>query len=67
MDNDTANEKAEVLVIASKVKSYIKNTGGLNSSAAIFEILSQKVKEICDAAIENAKNDKRKTVKEKDF
>ena len=64
---DTNNEKNEVLVVSSKVKNYIKTNSGLNSSSAIMDILSSKVKELCDQAIENAKNDKRKTVKERDF
>jgi histone H3/H4 len=65
--SDMSNEKSEVLVVSSKVKNYIKSTSGLNTSAAIMDILTDKVKELCDQAIENAKNDKRKTVKEKDF
>ena len=57
----------EILVIASKVKSYIKSTGGLNTSAAAIEVLSERVREICDRAIENAKKDKRKTLKDRDI
>lgn len=61
------SEKGEVLVIASKVKKYIKTNGGLNSSGSIVDVLTKKVEELCDAAIENAKNDGRKTVMDKDF
>ena len=57
---------SEILVIASKVKSYIKNKGGLNTSAAAIEALSDKLREVCDTAIENAKQDKRKTLKDRD-
>ena len=57
----------EVLVITSKVKAYIKSKGGLNTSATAFQALSDKVREICNNAIENAKNDKRKTVKDRDI
>ncbi len=64
---DTGNEKSEVLVVSSKVKNYIKEKSGLNSSSAIMDVLTSKVKELCDRAIENAVNDKRKTVKDKDF
>ena len=56
----------EVLVVASKVKAYIKSKGGMNTSATAIDALSDKVRELCDAAIENAKNDKRKTVKDRD-
>jgi histone H3/H4 len=61
-----ANSKTEVLVVTSKVKAYIKKKGGLNTSASTIEALSDKVREICDNAIQNAKNDGRKTVKDRD-
>ena len=60
-------EKAEVLVVASKVKNYIKTNSELSTSAEVYNVLSQNVRELCDQAIENAKNAKRKTVMAKDF
>lgn len=57
----------EALVIASKVKAYIKKSGDLKCSAAVIDVLSDKVRALCDAAIASAKADKRKTVQEKDF
>ena len=42
----------EVLVITSKVKAYIKSKGGLNTSATAVQALSDKVREICNNAIE---------------
>ncbi|TVQ38025.1 MAG: hypothetical protein EA384_10395 [Spirochaetaceae bacterium] len=57
----------ESLVIASKVKSYIKNTGDLKCSAAVMDVLSDKIRAICDEAIRSAVADKRKTVQEKDI
>ena len=51
-------EKVEVLVVASKVKNYIKTTSELSTSAEVYNVLSQKVRELCDQAIENAKNAK---------
>ncbi len=57
----------ENLVVASKVKTYIKEAGDLKCSAAVFDSLSDKIRAMCDAAIESAKADKRKTVQEKDF
>ncbi|HBD93644.1 MAG: hypothetical protein A2015_12890 [Spirochaetes bacterium GWF1_31_7] len=59
--------KNEVLVVSSKLKSYIKETSGLSTSAAVIDAVSAKIKEMCDKAIENAKNDKRKTVMDRDF
>ena len=57
----------ETLVIASKVKAYIKEASDLNCSAAVIDVLSDKVRELCDAAIKSAKADARKTLLEKDF
>ncbi len=56
----------ETLVVASKVKAYIKAKSGLKCSASVIDALSKRVGELCDAAIENAKGDKRKTVQDKD-
>ncbi len=57
----------ESLVIASKVKNYIKETSELKCSAAVIDVLSDKVRVMCDEAMKNAKADGRKTVQEKDF
>lgn len=56
----------EVLVVASKLKKYIKDTAGMNTSASVLEELSNRVRVMCDQAIENAKSDGRKTVKDRD-
>jgi histone H3/H4 len=65
--SDNANEKKEILVISSKIKKYVKQTSGLSTSAAVLEVLSKKVEELCNKAIENAKNAKRKTLMDRDF
>ena len=57
----------EVLVVASKVKSYIREKSQMNTSAAVMEVLSEKVRALCDQAIENANRDGRKTVKDRDI
>ncbi len=57
---------SEVLVVASKVKTYIKDKSGMNTSGAVPEELSKRLATILDRAIENAKNDGRKTVMDRD-
>jgi len=57
----------EILVVASKLKNYIRSTSGMNTSANVMAVLSDKVRELCDQAIDNARNDKRKTIKDRDF
>ncbi|MFN7685456.1 MAG: hypothetical protein ACK5QT_08610 [Oligoflexia bacterium] len=66
--NQTEGKEAEILVVASKTKDYIRaSSGGMNTSAAVMKVLSDKVRELCNQAINRARDDKRKTVMEKDF
>ena len=57
---------ADVLVVTSKVKGYIKEAAGFNTSGTTIKALSDVVKKICDQAIENAQKDGRKTVMDRD-
>lgn len=57
----------EVLVVVSKLKNYVRNTSGMNTSGGVAAVLSNLVKGLCNQAIENAKKDGRKTVMERDF
>ncbi len=57
----------EVLVVASKFKNYIRERSGMNTSANVLEVVSDKLREMCDQAIENARKDGRRTVKDRDF
>lgn len=59
--------KTEVLVVASKLKNYIREKSGMNTSAAVIEVLSNKLRQLCDEAVERAKQDGRKTVMDRDF
>lgn len=57
----------ETLVVASKVKAFIKKHGEMNTSGAVMEALTKIVQKECLKAIENAKTEKRKTVMDRDF
>ena len=57
----------EALVVASKLKTYIRTKSGMNTSSAVIDALSSKIRTLCDQAIENAKRDGRKTVMDRDF
>ena len=70
MDNENQNEGAagaESLVVASKLKAYIRTKSQMNTSASVVQVLSDKLREMCDQAIENAKREGRKTVMDRDF
>ena len=58
---------AEVLVVASKIKKYIKDKAGMNTSGSTMEALSQLVTQALDQAIEKARSDGRKTVMDRDL
>lgn len=57
----------EVLVIASRLKDYIQARGDMNTAAAVMDVLSDHLRQICDRAIEEARQDGRKTVMERDL
>ena len=61
------NTEKEILIVASKLKNYIRNKSGMNTSAAVVDVLSDKIRELCDHAVEAAKQDGRKTVMDRDF
>jgi hypothetical protein len=61
------NLPEDILVVVSKLKSYVKARGDLSTSADVSEALSTIIRNECDKAIENAKRDGRKTLMGKDF
>ena len=60
-------EEQEVLVVVSKLKNYIRAKSDMNTSGGVAAALSDRVRQLCDQAIENARKDGRKTVMERDF
>jgi histone H3/H4 len=58
---------ADVLVVTSKVKKFIKESGGCNTSAETIDMLSKAVQALCQKGIESAKADGRKTVMARDI
>jgi hypothetical protein len=56
----------EVLIVASRLKSYIKQTSGMNTSDGVLGPLSEIVRKVCQDAIRNAERDGRKTVLDRD-
>ena len=58
----------EVLVIASRLKAYVRQrSGDLSTSAEALEVLSDLIRQQCDDAIRRARMDGRRTVKGRDF
>lgn len=60
-------EMADVLVVTSKVKKFIKENGDCNTSSETIAVLSDAVRKLCQKGIDNAKADGRKTVMARDI
>jgi hypothetical protein len=56
----------EILIVASRLKDYIRAKSGFNTSDGVLAPLSDAVRRLCDEAIENADRLERKTVLERD-
>ena len=57
----------EVLVIASRLKAYVRERYGMNTSDAVLEVLSKELRRLCDHAVVRAREDGRKTLLDRDF
>ena len=57
----------EVLVVVSKLKTHVKQEGGLNTAGNVGEALSDLIRQLLSVAIENAKKDGRKTLMDRDL
>lgn len=65
--NSVMNKSDDVLVVASKLKAYIRDRSDMNTSASVLDVLSEMIRHSCDLAIENARQEGRKTVMDRDF
>lgn len=57
----------ETLVVVSKLKNYIKEKSQMNTSSAVAEVISSKIRNLCDQAMDRARSEGRKTVMDRDF
>lgn len=64
---DSSGSNEDVLVVVSKLKNFIRAQSGMNTSGNVANALSAIIRDLCTKAIENAKNDGRKTVMDRDF
>lgn len=56
----------DILIVASRLKEYVRARSGFNTSDRVLEPLSEIVRRVCDEAIRNAARDGRKTVLDRD-
>jgi hypothetical protein len=64
--NGSSNED-EILIVASKLKQYIKDKYDLSTSGNVMEVLSNIVRRETDQAARKARSEGRKTVMDRDF
>ncbi len=57
----------DILIVASKLKDYIRARADMNTSGDVMSVLSDYVRFRCDEAIDNARREGRKTVMDRDF
>ena len=57
----------EILVVASRFKTYVRERFGLNTSDTVFELLSDELRRLAARAVANAREDGRKTLLERDL
>lgn len=58
----SAGSAGEILVVASRLKAYVRSVSGYNTSDGVLRVLSEALREICDQSIENARRAERQTV-----
>jgi hypothetical protein len=61
-----AGAAPEILVVASRLKAYIRGRAGYNTSDGVLPVLSEALRKICDEAIRNARRAERQTVLDRD-
>ena len=57
----------DILIVASKLKKYVKDRHDLNTSSNVMDKLSDLVRDLVDDAIIRARQDGRKTLMDRDF
>lgn len=56
----------EILIVASRLKEYVRARAGLQTSDRVLEPLSRHVRRVADEAIRSAQSDGRRTVLDRD-
>ena len=57
----------DILIVVSKLKAYVRARSGMNTSDAVMEVLSDRLRALCDHGMRRAAADGRKTLMDRDF
>lgn len=66
-DSNSQSLPLDTLIVVSKLKSYVKAKGGMNTSGDVADELSKFVRVLVDEALHNARAEGRKTLMGRDF
>jgi hypothetical protein len=64
---NNADVPRDILIVASKLKNYVKAKHGMNTSGNVMDALSDIVRFHVDKAIDKAREEGRKTLMDRDF
>ncbi|MBW2268363.1 MAG: hypothetical protein JRH16_07280 [Deltaproteobacteria bacterium] len=65
--DDSAAPGSEILIVASRLKEYVRRNGEFSTSDKALGPLSDLVRDAVDTAIENARRDGRRTLLDRDI
>lgn len=60
-------EPHDILVVVSKLKKYVRERSGMNTSDSVMKVLSDHLRALCDEGIRNSAKAGRKTLMDRDF
>ncbi|MBK7949421.1 MAG: hypothetical protein IPK00_11950 [Deltaproteobacteria bacterium] len=66
-EDQDRSDPTDVLVVANKLKTYIREGSGFNTSDRVLLVLSDVLRKLCDDAIRNAKRAGRDIVTDRDL
>lgn len=64
--SEPRSSPTDVLVVASKLKTYVREGSGFNTSDRVMLVLSDVLRRLCDEAMRNARRSGRDTVLDRD-
>lgn len=57
----------DTMVVVSKLKAYVRARSGMNTSDSVADLLSERLRTLCDEAMRRAQKEGRKTLMDRDF
>ena len=67
LDLCDADLPRDILIVVSKLKTYVRARSGMNTSDSVMAVLSDRLRRLCDEGIRCAAADGRKTLMDRDF